>query len=379
MVAAGENYVVWWPGYSNSIITSRYDRYTVSNLTLIDMVVQDAQKKGIFLIFTVWDHPQLRDGNHAWGDGRWGAYNGFNKLVSLDEFFTDAQAWAWQENLYRYLIARWGYSPAIGMWQTVSEINGTNAYDQTNSWHAKINAYFVENDPYRHPTTASMSGDVDWPEGHQMMDIPQVHVYNLEDGPTAAAKTIANWTGLMWQTGKPNWIGEFGVQGNSEYPELFHNSIWAALGAGAAMTPAEWNSSGAWMQMTPDMYADQNRLSRFVAEIPLAWWDPIALTIESSDPEVRAWGVAGDEGGLFWVQDSSTESLEINEVRENQTLRNGVSLEVTGLPAGTWQITPYDTWKGFFLDTFVVSCGEGPACVIPLPNFRADMAFKVTR
>jgi hypothetical protein len=183
----------------------------------------------------------------------------------------------------------------------------------------------------------------------------------------------------MWQTGKPNWIGEFGVTGNHEYPELFHNSIWAALSAGAALTPAEWNSGGSFMQMTPEMYADQNRLSRFVSDIPLAWWNPIALKIDSSDPEVRAWGVAGDEGGLFWAQDFSTEGQSIAEVRENQILRSNVSLEILGLREGEWVITPYDTWQGIYLEPYSIACKQGQYCAIPLPDFRADMAFKVTR
>ena len=74
------------------------------------------------------------------------------------DFFTDKESWRWQENLYRYIIARWGYSPAI-LWMTVSELDGTSAGSQQDAWHAKINAYFVRNDPYRHPTTASLSGD----------------------------------------------------------------------------------------------------------------------------------------------------------------------------------------------------------------------------
>jgi hypothetical protein len=41
-----------------------------------------------------------------------------------------------------------------------------------------MNRYFQENDPYSHPTTATMSGWVDWPEGHEVMDMPQVHLYH---------------------------------------------------------------------------------------------------------------------------------------------------------------------------------------------------------
>lgn len=379
MVEDKENYVVWWPLYNTSPVTSSYDDYSVANMNVMDLVVQDAQEKDIFLIFTIWDHPNLRDDNHDWDTGNW-ANNGFSKLSSIDDFFTEEDPWVWQENLYRYIIARWGYSPAIGMWQTVTEINGTNAFDQTDPWHNKVNAYFVENDPYRHPTTASRSGDVDWEEGHLQMDAPQVHVYALQDGAVDAAETVAFWTKTMWdRVEKPNWIGEFGVPGNAEYPELFHNALWAALGSGAAMTPAEWNSGGSWMRMSDEMLADMNRLGQFVADLPLAELNPAALQMSSSDPTVRGWGVAGEAGGLFWVQDFALDGRPIEEVRANETVRQGVVMEMEGLSDGRHTITPYDTWQGLYLEPFVVECTTGQTCAIPLPDFQADMAFKITR
>jgi hypothetical protein len=380
MKAANENYVVWWPLYTNSPVNSSYEDYSAANMKVIDMVVQDAAKEGIFLVFTIWDHPQLRDDNHpSWDTGNW-SRNGFKKLGSLEEFFVSEDAWVWQENLYRYIIARWGYSPAIGLWQTVSEINGTNALDQTDPWHERVNAYFVSNDPYRHPTTASGSGEVDWAEGHMAMDVPQVHLYEWNEDAVGAAAHTAEWTTRMWdRVERPNWIGEFGVTGDTHYPELFHNSIWAALASGAAMTPAEWNSGGAWGRMTPALNEDISRFAQFVSDLPLAQWDPSKLEITSSDTEVRAWGLAGDEGGVFWVQDFSLEGKPIDEVRNGMSLRAGIQLTVEGLAAGSYTIQPYDTWQGIYLDDFDVECGDGEACEIDLPDFTSDMAFRIIR
>lgn len=374
MLAAGENYVVWWPLYSMSPLIS-YNNYSVTNMKIIDMVVKDAQKKGVFLVFTVWDHPSLRAKGHAWGEGNW-TRNGFSDLGEIDAFFTAEETWAWQANFYRYLIARWGYSPAIGMWATVSEINGTNAYAHTDDWHAKVNQYFIDNDPYRHLTTASKSGDEDWSAGHSVMDAPQVHIYDLEDA-TEAAETIARWTHTMGAYAKPNWVGEYGVMGDSAYPEMFHNANWAALGAGAALTPAEWNDRGGWSTMTPEMNADLLRFAQFVAKIPFARLDPQPLEITSLDPSVRAWGVAGQSGGVLWVQDFSLEGKTAKELREDTTTRSGVQLAITGLPPGTYTITPYDTWQGLWLDEFTVECGEG-TCTLDLPEFWHDMAFMLS-
>jgi hypothetical protein len=380
MKAANENYVVWWPLYTNSPVVSSYDDYSVGNMNVIDTVVRDAEKEGIFLVFTIWDHPQLRDDNHpAWDTGNW-ARNGFSKLTSLDEFFVSEEAWIWQENLYRYIIARWGYSRAIAMWQTVSEINGTNALDQTDAWHTKVNAYFVANDPYRHPTTASGSGEVDWAEGHIVMDVPQVHLYEWNEDAIGAAAHTVEWTSRMWErVEKPNWIGEFGVTGATHYPELFHHSIWAALASGAAMTPAEWNSGGAWGRMTSEMNADLNRLAQFVSDLPLAQWNPSKLEITSSDVEIRAWGLVGNDGGLFWAQDFSLEGRPIDEVQSEMSLRRDVELTVQGMPAGSYTVEPYDTWQGMYLDPFYIECVDGEPCRIPLPEFISDIAFKIIR
>jgi hypothetical protein len=379
MKETGANYVVWWPMYTNSIVSSRYDEYATGNMKVIDAVVKDAEKEGVVLVFTVWDHPNLRDSTHAWGDGNWGR-NGFSKLGDINSFFTSDEAWAWQANMYRYIIARWGYSTSIGMWQTVSEINGTNAYGQTDAWHTKVNNYFVENDPYRHPTTASGSGEVDWPEGYAVMDMPQMHIYDFPNNDVVqAADVIAGWTEWMaGDAGKPNWIGEFGVKGNDAYPELFHNSIWAALGAGASMMPAEWNSGGTWGRMTPEMNADLERLAVFASDLPLAKWNPSALQIVASDGEVRGWGRAGRDGGLLWLQDYSLEGSAIEDVRNLMPVRSGVLVELIGLPAGTFVVMPYDTWQGIYLDAFDVECTDA-SCVIPLPDFKSDMAIRLIR
>ncbi len=380
MNAAGENFVVWWPLYSLSPIKSSYSDYSAANLNTIDLIVRDAEKKDIFLIFTVWDHPQLRGKNHPWGAGNWDNNNGFRKLGDLPSFFTDEEAWAWQENFYRYIIARWSYSPAIGMWQTASEINGTEAFDQTNPWHTKLNAYFVENDPYRHPTTASMSGDVNWVEGFAVMDAPSVHVYALEGGAVESAKVLAHWTQVMWdEQEKPNWVGEFGVTGTTEYPELFHNSIWAALASGAALTPAEWNSGNAWGRPTPEMKADLANFIQFVSEIPLVKLNPSRLELTISDDQVRGWGVAGTDGGLFWLQDFALEGQPITDLRADETLRSGVQVELGGLAEGLYRITPYDTWQGVYLEAFEITCGADAACLVSLPDFKLDMAFKIER
>lgn len=391
--SADENYFIWWPFFDFSPVESNFDTYDQSNLNLIDDVLELTETADLKMVFTLWDHPQLRDSTHFWDDGRWDNNNGFSQLISATDFFTDNEAWEWQENLYRYIIARWGYSSAIAMWQTVSEIDGTNAFENTNPWHEKVNSYFVENDPYRHPTTASKAGDLNWPEGHAVMDSPQVHIYRDlltdKDNATSPAKIvesaeiIANYTIDMWDAqAKPNWIGEFGVMNSTtnedlnSYPELFHNALWSALAAGAAATPAEWNDFDDWGQITDSMELTLQNFSQFVEQLSLAKWNPEQLIITSAN-DTKVWGVAGQQGGLIWLQDVRLKGESISSIRTLQTTYPPSTLEVTGLAPGEYEITPYNTKLGTFVTPFSITCVTGTPCLIQVSSFLGDIALRI--
>jgi len=264
----GENLVVWWPHYSYTFFSNSATNYERVDMQLIDSYLASAERLGITVVYTIWDHNLLRGAGHPWGAGDWGR-NGFRQLTpNAADFFTDEQSWHWQENLYRYIIARWGYSPAI-LWMTVSELDGTSAGSQQDAWHAKINDYFVRNDPYRHPTTASLSGDKFWPAGYAVTDIPQMHVYAAQKDALKMGDSIADWTARMWQEqARPNVVGEFGTTNSRIDPPLVHNGIWAGLSSGAAITPLRWSDRGAWGRTRDSVMAQLHNLSTFVADIP---------------------------------------------------------------------------------------------------------------
>ena len=369
MAEHGENMLVYWPVYSNPFFATRYDRYSVPDLKVIDLVVEDAARKSIYLVFTLWDHDLLRDETHEWPNGLWETHNGFRELGSLDSFFTGAEAWAWQENLYRYAIARWGYSPAIGLWQTVSEIEGTNAGSHADRWHERVNRYFVEHDPYRHPTTASKAGDAWWPAGYAVMDVAQMHSYNSKNDPVGTGPLIAGWTQKMWRAeAKPNFIGEFGTPDERLHPELLHNGLWAGLAGGGAITPMEWNDSSAWGRMDGGMYEQMAHLATFVADLPLAHLDPAPLEVAANVEELRAWGLVGEGTSFLWVQDTAPGET-----------RAGVAVTVEGLSPGVYTVRPFDTWQGVYLAESRATADESGRLILALPPFSRDVAVRLER
>jgi hypothetical protein len=131
--------------------------------------------------------------------------------------------------------------------------------------------------------------------------------------------------------------------------------------------------------MTPEMYADISRLAQFVQDLPIAKWNPSKLEITSSDKQVRAWGLAGKDGGLLWVQDFSLQGKPIGEVRKDMHARSHIKLEIQDLATGSYTIQPYDTWQGNYLAAFDAECKAGVPCTLVLPKFTSDMAFKIKR
>jgi len=163
------------------------------------------------------------------------------------------------------------------------------------------------------------------------------------------------------------------------YPEMLHHSNWASLGAGAAMTPSEWNDGASYGRFDDEMAADMARLATFVEEVPLVTYDPARVGVTSSDPELRGWAVAGDTGGVLWVQDFALEGSTMDEIRADHTVRTGASVALDRLAGGTWTVTPFDTWAGVWMEPINIDCPGDQPCQLTLPDFSRDIAFKLIK
>jgi len=85
-------------------------------------------------------------------------------VTEAADFFKSDEAWKWQEMLYRYIIARWGYSRALMLWFVVDEINGTEGWGKgdhavAEQWCRKVHQFLHEHDPYGRPTPAHRAAE----------------------------------------------------------------------------------------------------------------------------------------------------------------------------------------------------------------------------
>ncbi len=158
----------WWltlewnseyPGYHG------LSYYNQANAARLDRIMELAQEKGIYVNLETTNHGMLSTDI----DDEWDS-NPLNMRTFEDgylqyatDFFDSAQARQSHIHKLRYIIARWGYSPAIAWWGVITECEWVEAYYRgtTKKPYQKKN---LENMPQPFHTTEHMHKVIDWNE-----------------------------------------------------------------------------------------------------------------------------------------------------------------------------------------------------------------------
>ena len=181
------------------------------------------------------------------------------------DFFVSEKAKAAHRNRLRYIVARWGYSEAIAMWEFFNEIDNIQYRDSNHpipakdivDWHAQMARYIKSIDVYKHIVTTSISHrDLEGLNSIADMDINQKHIYNHT---STIPTTIKDYTRKF---GKPYIIGEFGYEWDwsKNFDDFadgmdvdFRRGLWYGLFSPTPVTPMSW-----WWE-----YFDNRNMQRF--------------------------------------------------------------------------------------------------------------------
>ena len=168
------------------------------------------------------------------------------------EFFNGEPQARRYMNRLRYIVARWGYSPAIGMWEFFNEIDniqhrnpgGPIPAEEIVAWHARMGKYLKEIDPFGHPVTTSISHrDLAGLNEVPSLDINQKHIYR---NTAIIPSTIRDYEERF---GKPYVIGEFGYEWDwslnfddfaDDMDRDFRRGLWYGLFSPTPVTPMSW-------------------------------------------------------------------------------------------------------------------------------------------
>jgi hypothetical protein len=367
-----------WPGFYGQ------GRYNLENAWRLDRVLDLAQELGIRVNLVINNHGQATRGNDAEWDSNPYSRNRGGQLDDPEDFFTNREALIGQEQLRRYLIARYADHPAILGWKLWTEINLTDGNSSLLTWHENATTLLRGMDSYGHPVTTHWSSDyrkVDHTiAGLPGIDFVCIDAYHRED-------MLAD---LIWRStwdpdrsrslapiGKPVLTTEFGgsSQGCSEQQMRAEHASgpFAGLVSGHAGSPMLW-----WFEWLDQgkQFAPYRSISAFIAGEDLRSPDGRSVVLKASSSVGQLWARAWSRPGrmLGYLLDR-----EWGRSGEAPITHAEVALDIgSNVTAGQMRVEWWDADAGALLQSITIDHAGGPLRLKP-PTFLRHIAFKVIR
>ncbi len=337
----------------------RYDQVLCSR---IDKLLDELEDRDMKLALNIWFHSFLSE--TVWGEGwneQWHT-NPYQAVCQARDFYSSSKAWAYQEKLYRYMIARWGYSRSLALWFIIDEVNGTDGWASGDSlgaavWVRRVHEYFKANDPWGHLTTGTRSGGIEewWNRGYEVLDMAGREIYESQGFPinetgqiekdpvhplTRSYRNYHGQVARLWAGyEKPAIIPETGWDHTFYEPNMpgylaqFHNTLWVTMASGTAMSPFWWSYS---RFLNDVIVTDQLRhLQRFTARIPFAELTGLS-PLQAATPGGDAYAMKSDQLIFGWAVNADTDMA-------------GKTVTLQGIGNGSYKLRLYHTWRGRFL------------------------------
>ena len=346
----------------------RYDQNICGRL---DELIGMCEDRDMVLSLNVWFHAYLSE--TVWGGGniRWYT-NPYQQITKAKDFYRSETAWKYQEKLYRYFIARWGYSRALAIWFIIDEVNGTDGWvsgDSTaaSGWAQKVHTYFKTNDPFNHPTTGTRSGGINefWHQGYQTFDLAAREIYEGQGFQVNKTGTIDSaavnplkssysnyrqeiqklWKGYEKPAivGETGWDHMFYEPDMPEYQSVYHNALWVALTTGSAMTPFWWAHSS---RLNDNVLTSQiTNIKKFTDLIPFGKLTDV-MPADVKSVRGDAFAIKSNELTFGWV---------VNDEKDVA----GDKISLSSLKTGKYKLKIFHTWRGQFIDEKEVTCTDG--------------------
>lgn len=344
--------------------------YNLLDAFLLDQVVEIAEKTGIYLQLCLLSNP-TRD-----------LYMARLKDAKSPEY---EQAIAYGKRIFRYAVARWGYSTAIAVWEFFNEMDPSLPTDR---FYEEVGRYIKETDIYKRPITTSAwhSNPRDW--HHPQLDIANEHYYmrpGVELWPDEVASVLARTQFLKTNTPNhlPAIITEFGLATKDwgRSPSMrqdiklshFHNSLWVSALSGLSGTVMFW-----WWETLDEMnaYEHYKPLAKFLSRIPFTRGDLQPIKAIISDKRIRVVGLQGRNCAYIWLFNSDGSWYKLIVEKTIPTTIKGAVLVLSGLTIGTYQVQWWDTYKGEVVQMDQVHAENG-ILSLTVPDFLLDIACQI--
>jgi len=359
-------------------------QYSQGPAQLLDNIMDSHQSNGVYTQLVLEQHGKVSEEvDPTWNENPYNAANG-GPATTPSQYFSGTESRELIKKKYRYLVARYAYSPHIFTWELFNEVHWVKrdgvSTSTVEAWHREMAAYIKSIDPYQH--IIATSADSEYLE--EMSDTPnldllQDHIYtaDLTDGIADLDNELLN---NYW---KPVLVGEYGANPNNDAYSDHKDEL------GDHLRQANWIGS---MKRVPNMFWFWKEYiypkDLFHIYKPLAdYWneeDPgaqanltsITPTVEASAgteaTDYNSYGLQSDEAAYIYIRDT-----RIGDWSDTAETLSGQSLVLSGLPAGNWRVSyTFPAAETTELGSIITTDGTSDLR-IALPNYTRDIAVKI--
>lgn len=288
MAANRENFCAiwmapWWLGLEWSPSLPGYEglgRYNQIHAAQLDRILESAERHGIYVLLFVTNHGQLSSVTDSeWEASPYRESNG--GLVKYpSEFFLDQECQRLQRNRLRYVLARWGYSPALFGISLSTETDWFEPYDGrrcdhaeevvggisqpnypvkkepkvVNNWLQQMLQFMRQTDIHHHIMTTQFSKVEN---GHDCWKLPEFdfalnncyegvfeQMWSHVDSPGGTVEALLGWSRLHDVKNKPKLLAEWGgshmQNSHSRLAAELHVGTWALALTDCAGSTGYW-------------------------------------------------------------------------------------------------------------------------------------------
>ena len=325
----------------------------------LDEILRLAEEKGIYIMLALDYHGIFKPYIDVWASNaewRMNPYNATNggPCDTPADFFTNTIAKKYYKKRLRYMVARWGYSTNLAVWEFWNEIDNAMEWQKIPAesivdWHREMSDYLKGIDPYKRIISSSVSSrKVPGLWELKNIDFSQHHNY----GPTENMhSSIVEYEQAY---NKPDVVGEYslGWKGpGKDYPvELYegevHNGLWRGMFSPTPILPLTW-----WWEwhFSRQEFYHFKVANEFVSKILLKNKGVLEeVKMNSGNRDLEIWALKNDKDLFIWVLNISKILVEFNHLKI-----------VNGQKNGTYLLTQYNTWSGVYSEGETVIIDDG--------------------
>lgn len=194
-----------WSGWYGGL-----GQYSQQASGILDYTLERCENAGTFMQLVMQHHGQVSTTvNSNWSENPYNSVNAGGYLTNPGQFFSNTSAKNQTKKMYRYVVARWGYSTNVLSWELFNEVQFTDGtVADIDTWHDELSQYLKSIDVNQHLVSTS-AADAQFSSLDDNVALDQIQYHNYAN--SIAQSNLIKGQSLDASLNKSVLCGEFGV------------------------------------------------------------------------------------------------------------------------------------------------------------------------